>query len=1051
MASVGPNYPTQVSDYGNSWLNPTNVFAADGAYAQATAVVTSALRTYGYGFPTLPAGSTINGFVVEVLAYASATTSLYAYLFNDSTFAIKSNHKVVNIRTTAQWYTFGSSTDTWRSTISDVSGTYFGVAIFGSDPDNKLKTFSIDAVRVTVYYTPPQTLTRTDTATTTLGETITVKASLSSAETLSVSITDVFTGTMSFASSDASAVQLSEASSLVLPPADMTTTTLTESALVAQSKSVQDALAVSSTELPSVVLVVSGDAPALSLADLLATQANLGSADSSTVSLTDTSAVLVSLAETEILTVSETSAVSPTSSEAVTLSLADQSMLALQRSEVVSLSLTEARTLASYRGELGGLRVDAGPPQGEPFVSVFPVLACRLTWELNDVGSFSLSVPATAPGADQLDAGQEVRIIREGEGEIFRGIVSSRRVVLDGDNLVVELEGFSTAREISWRSTQLNWRVQGQRLDASVAALLAGTGWTSTADPAVAGQLVSAEFQGVTRFEAAKALAQQAFAYLRPMPVERRLDVNQGGRATGLRAVLVPAPVTDVAADTLLITRLRVSRRDEDIVTRVIPVGSGEGPNQLTLRWSTRTTPYPIQTMTGPDGSTLYYLEDSAAVATYGVREKVVVFKDVVPLANSATELQRAANVLYDLAAAWLQSHATPRVEWEADVGGPLRMRDPITGAWLVLPGDMIRLIARGVIEDWDGRRTLVDLDTPAFIRGIERDFEGDAESVRLTLTDTARVVRDDDLLADVINRLWAQSVAQKVVPAPEIHGPFRQSADSSNPLRLVVDWDLNVRFLHRAILVIVCRKVRSNVQTAASGGGTTQTTSSGGGTTQTTSSGGGTTQTSAGGSGSITVTATGGAHTHTLGTTQNMQAWATPPYMEQVVWANSSAGTNYGVYVGRGNTTPTNAQLYGTQDGGHTHDISAFLQNHTHSVTIPNHQHSVTIPDHQHSVTIPAHTHGLVYGIYESPYPSGLQVSVVVNGTNVTAALGGPWSPAESTPLKLDVTAFLQEADGRPKQQTNTIEIRVNALVDVEVVLKSFVAVATLVPVGVS
>jgi hypothetical protein len=676
---------------------------------------------------------------------------------------------------------------------------------------------------------------------------------------------------------------------------------------------------------------------------------------------------------------------------------------------------------------LGPLRLDVVTASG--IVSVAPVLACTIEWTLNDIGGWSARLPVTAANADRIDAGMEVRIVREGEGEIARGRVASRRTVLENDALVIELEGYSTARELTWRTTELNWRLSAQNVLTATTQLLADTGWTADIPGDIAGQLVSSEFHGVTRFEAVKSLAQQVYCHILPLADQRKLVFLRGGRPTGFRLVLPPGPIWDAASDTLVITKLRVSRRDQDVVTQVIPVGAGEGPNQLTLRWSNRTSPYPILTKAGPDGSTIYYIRDDSAVAQYGVRERVVAFKDVAPLANSATELERAANVLYDLAAAWLQQRAQPRVEWAVEVSGPLRLRDPRSGNWLLRPGDTVRLVARGVIEDWDGAHTIVDLNMTAFVRGIERRFDRDVEQVRLDLTDTARVVRDDDLLADVVNRVWALAVAQKTVPVREIHGPFRQTIDSGKSVTMIVDWDENVRFLHQAKLVLVCRRIRSNATTAASGGGATVTSQSGGGQTVT----------SAGGSGTTNATATGGSHVHTVGQTQNNTTWTDPGYREQLVFANSSAGTGYGVYVGRDNTSPTNAEVYMTQSGDHTHDVTLVLSNHSHSVSLPSHSHNVSLP---------SHTHGLVYGIFEGSYPTAKAIRVLINGTDVTSALGGPWDPAENTPLVLDITEWLQEPDGRPKQQRNRVEIQASALFDVEIVVKSLVAIATVIPV---
>jgi hypothetical protein len=47
-----------------------------------------------------------------------------------------------------------------------------------------------------------------------------------------------------------------------------------------------------------------------------------------------------------------------------------------------------------------------------------------------------------------------------------------------------------------------------------------------------------------------------------------------------------------------------------------------------------------------------------------------------------------------------------------------------------------------------------------------------------------------------------------------------------------------------------------------------------------------------------------------------------------------------------------------------HRHSVS--LPGHRHTVTIPGHNHEVTIPGHSHSVTIPGHSHPMEYGIYE-------------------------------------------------------------------------------------
>ncbi len=57
----------------------------------------------------------------------------------------------------------------------------------------------------------------------------------------------------------------------------------------------------------------------------------------------------------------------------------------------------------------------------------------------------------------------------------------------------------------------------------------------------------------------------------------------------------------------------------------------------------------------------------------------------------------------------------------------------------------------------------------------------------------------------------------------------------------------------------------------------------------------------------------------------------------------------------------------------------------------------------HDHAVAIPSHTHGMTYGIYASTTASAVQVAI--NGTNRTAALGGPFSTDADS---LDITQYL-------------------------------------------
>ncbi|MCS7295900.1 MAG: hypothetical protein NZ761_10950, partial [Dehalococcoidia bacterium] len=384
-------------------------------------------------------------------------------------------------------------------------------------------------------------------------------------------------------------------------------------------------------------------------------------------------------------------------------------------------------------------------------------------------------------------------------------------------------------------------------------------------------------------------------------------------------------------------------------------------------------------------------------------------------------------------AVTYLQAHRQPTQDWEVEVAGPFRQWDRLNNRWLLMPGDVVRVTARGVVEDVDGKRVVVDLDEDAYVRSIERTFEGEQETIKLVLTDTDKLVSDEDILAEVVDRLWALAVAQKTVPVREIHGPIRQSVQGNLPFRFIVDWDANVRFLHKAVLIVTCRPMRGNLAIVEASPETIVTSMS---QTQTVST------TTTGGSGTITVTESASAHMHDLASTAQFMAWSDPSHRELLKFPNASDGQEYGVWVGRipGEQVRTGLTVRTLAGGQHSHDVSGVVREHSHSVTIP---------EHKHNVTIPAHSHSTSFSVSEQPYPSSLTVQIRINGALAVTLQ----NPQRDTPYEFDVTARLQQQiqgffTGVPLQQRNTIEVVSDRPIDVEVTLKSIVAIATVVPV---
>jgi hypothetical protein len=194
------------------------------------------------------------------------------------------------------------------------------------------------------------------------------------------------------------------------------------------------------------------------------------------------------------------------------------------------------------------------------------------------------------------------------------------------------------------------------------------------------------------------------------------------------------------------------------------------------------------------------------------------------------------------------------------------------------------------------------------------------------------------------------------------------------------------------------------------------------------------------------------GEHIHYVGFAGgNITPWTDPLFQQQLILYDLQ-GRIYGMYVGRGATTGAGVEFYTYPGAPHTHQISTATSSTstTHSHSVPAHTHSVSQTTSsvstEHTHTIPNHAHDIEYGIFEGSMPPAAQrqVRVFINGTERTSALGGPWS----ADVELDITPYLVDQNGVVRQQSNTIEIRAGALMDVEVTLRCLVTITQLVPV---
>lgn len=704
-----------------------------------------------------------------------------------------------------------------------------------------------------------------------------------------------------------------------------------------------------------------------------------------------------------------------------------------------------------------GAKLGAGP--------IVTALEANYDEEVDTIGTWSVAVPATdARAAALLTHGNEVKIFRESEGFVFWGTVDQLRHsdAADGTKVLIA-GGFGVDRQLA-RADTLPGREFAGVAASSVLSTLVGL-VTSWAAGTAAALTLTFRPESMSVFAALGEAAKIMGAHVRTDTRTKVVDLDTLGDASGLVFSNVGnLPVRRTYRSLYEITEFVIEEESSELWNEVILFGAGEGVAALTLAESTRSTPYTIQSDVGPDGRTFYYLQDAASVALYGSRRTTRRVQSIAPLANTAAARVEASNTLYDVGAAWLQRVAQVNGRYGFRAAG-LKHINPLTGAAYFKVGQKVRVVYRGVAVDRAGNRTSYrKIDGQQWLMGLRRTFNRDgSDTFDLRC---ATVDRDQDnpdtVLSDAIQAIRGLSAGLKPYVA-NLYSMGRGSVDTSHPLDFLVDYDDNVQFVIQAKVRWELKKVRTNATGVASGGGST----SGAGSSHSHSVSG---QTASSGGGSTS--GAGASHSHSVsgGATGTESAFTSVDGSHNGIGpspASTQAESGGHAHNETGTTTGTNLSSHTHSLNSHTHDVGFNLavaaQNHTHNVTggtsgaesththtTPNHTHSVTgatsSADTTHTHTTPDHTHALSFGIYEGSSPATPSIHLYINGTDRSAALGGPWN---TTPVEVDVTDYLTDPanPGQPLRQSNVVRFTSSELLDVDAVVRSLVTASAIAP----
>lgn len=393
----------------------------------------------------------------------------------------------------------------------------------------------------------------------------------------------------------------------------------------------------------------------------------------------------------------------------------------------------------------------------------------------------------------------------------------------------------------------------------------------------------------------------------------------------------------------------------KQIVTRIFPLGYGEGVNQLTIADVNNGVPY----LQAPQ----------AIIDKYGIVERPFIDRRF----TVAESLKERAQVL-------LEGYMVPYEEYEIEASELFtknNMVDPMPNA-----GDVVSVPADGI---------------KAYITAVDTMLD-EPGNMAITIANKPR-----DIAGTVANQADRQRIEQVYAQgATNIFSySFRDNADVDKPLRESFFIPAESVKINLVMLKFELRNFRAYETGAASGGASSSTSEAGGASSSTTSDGGASTSTSESGGGKTATTSTDSEKSRTSATGGGISETLTTSDATSTTATGSTGHTGSTAVGGVNHYHSISVTASHTHGIGHSHTLS--IPSHRHDVTIPSHDHTVSFDPHTHTFAIPKHSHGfsiathkhvveikdhkhdIVYGIYEGGRADS--VSLKVDGTIVPIA----------------------------------------------------------------
>lgn len=398
-------------------------------------------------------------------------------------------------------------------------------------------------------------------------------------------------------------------------------------------------------------------------------------------------------------------------------------------------------------------RIDILDSGGSPVGSgaLTTVMSVDFTKRLDRVGEAVFSFPAGDEKIQNIRPGRQFDIYDDIIGFIGRYIYKSMSINDINNQAIAVVSCWDILHELKLHVTGFGRDFAATAVETIVDTLVAEvTGWSTLTGTGLG--TANLTLQGHSVMEAISELAERWSLHFRPAAtVGKVLQFDALGLdVTSVRLINARGQDKPTNTSVAFVTNITETESDDQLYNRIVALGGGEGAGQITLENATGGL-FSVASRTPSGSQPIFYIEDSASVTKHGLREQVIVFESIHPVANTVTAKQQAKDELYITAATLLVQQRGPRIEYAITVSG-LR-KD-------VLPGDKIRLVYRGKTDD----NIYIDVDAFFWVLDISqsRDTSGNYSATMSLLNVDKRQLNDIDLIAGAVQAIRSQKLVIK-------------------------------------------------------------------------------------------------------------------------------------------------------------------------------------------------------------------------------------------------------------------------------------------------